>query len=295
MQIDVRPGVEDAPLRTLLDREFDGTPGIFDEFPTLMGEANRGRRLIAESDGALVAHAAWRPFTLRSGARRIPAAGIGLVTTHLIWRGRGLACRLVEACVQDAKNEGALAAVLFAPSRSLYERLGFHPAGTERVTRLRRGCVSAQVRRGGPKDARRLLPLLEAHPAGVERTLQEFEAQLAVPETHLYLYEEEGRTTAYCIEGRGRDLRGVVHEWGGEPQHVARMLETVASEPSGPEWVLSPSFVPAPVEGVHHLGPMAQIRVLRPREIGSDDPSEAFGHGDRPGAVPIYIWGLDSV
>jgi hypothetical protein len=40
---------------------------------------------------------------------------------------------------------------------------------------------------------------------------------------------------------------------------------------------------------------MAQICVLDPSELGSTDASEAFGHGDRSGSLPIYIWGLDSV
>jgi predicted N-acetyltransferase YhbS len=298
MQISIRKGATDSEIRGLLDREFDGTPGLVDEFPLLVGAANRNRSLVAEADGRVVAHAAWRALVLRVGEERLPAAGVGLVTAHRDWRGRGLATQVVEACMTDAWVDGAWIALLFAPSRSLYARLGFMPAGQERVTRSSAPAVSQElpdgVRTGDPKDASRLLPLLERHPVGVERTVNDFETLLRVPDTRLYLLEEGGRVLAYCIEGRGRDLRGVIHEWAGDPPEVSRLLKSVSGRPDGPEWILSPGSLPAPLEGIHHRTPMAQVRILRPADVGTEDPVEAFGDPDRSGRYPIYVWGLDS-
>ena len=113
--------------------------------------------------------------------------------------------------------------------------------------------------------------------------------------THLHVIEEEGRLAAYCIEGRGRDLRGVIHEWAGDPSALARLLGAVTAGPGGPEWILSPGSLNPPLEGTHHFVAMAQIRILDPAKLGTDDPVEAFGDPDHAGRIPIYVWGLDSV
>lgn len=295
MDVEMRKGGTDSSLRELLDREFDGTPGLMEEFPILVGPENRARRFVMEQNGRTVAHTAWRSLVLRSGPLRLPAAGIGLVTTHRDWRGRGLATRLVEECVQDARSQGACLALLFAPPRALYSRLGFRPAGQERMTRPNSGAASVAFRRGNPEDASRLLPLLDAHSVGVDRSVSEFETLLRVPGTHLHVLEEGGRLAAYCIEGRGRDLRGVIHEWAGDPPALTQLLGAVTAEPDGPEWILSPGSSTPPLEGTHHSVAMAQIRILDAPKVGTDDPVEAFGDPDHPGRIPIYVWGLDSV
>jgi hypothetical protein len=136
---------------------------------------------------------------------------------------------------------------------------------------------------------------MERHTVGVDRSVAEFETLLRVPRTFLHVLEEGDRVAGYCVEGRGRDLQGVIHEWGGDPSAVARLIRAVTARPGGPEWVLSPGCLSPPVEGTHHNVPMAQIRILDPSKVGTDDPIEAFGDTQSPGRIPIYIWGLDSV
>ncbi len=295
--ISVDRSISDAGLRGFLDVEFDGRPGLIEEFPLLVGPSNRHRCLVIREGPEIVAHAAWRPLILRSRAGSIPAAGIGLVTTRGDRRDRGLASLAVDACLREAETAGVWMAILFAPARSIYARLGFVPAGRERITRVhpRREVTPGRAPvRGGPKDAYRLRPLLDRHPVGVERTAEEFESLLGVPDTTLHLLEEGDDPVAYCVAGRGRDLQGVIHEWAGDPEPVARLLNKVIASQDAPRSILSPASLPAPVPGVHHEGPMAQVRIVRPEELGTDDPVEAFGSRDHEARVPIYVWGLDS-
>ena len=287
----------DAVLRGFLDVEFDGRPGLVEEFPLLVGSDNRHRCLVLREGGEMVAHAAWRPLVLRSRAGSIPAAGIGLVTTRRDRRDRGLASLAVDACIREAEAAGVWMAMLFAPARSLYARLGFVPAGRERITRVHPHRDTTPGRppiQGGAKDAVRLQPLLDRHPVGVERTAEEFESLLRVPQTTLYILEEGDGPQAYCVAGRGRDLQGVIHEWAGEPEALARLLQRVIAPHGGPRSILSPASLPPPLPGLHHEGPMAQVRIVRPRALGTDDPVEAFGDRDRDPRFPIYVWGLDS-
>ena len=296
-RISVERSISDAELRRFLDVEFDGRPGLIEEFPLLAGSSNVHRCFVIREGPEIVAHAAWRPLVLRSRSNSIPAAGIGLVTTRRDRRDRGLASLAVEACLREAEAAGVWMEMLFAPARSLYARLGFVPAGRERITRVHPGREATPGPvpvRGGPKDAYRLKPLLDRHPVGVERTAEEFESLLGVPDTTLHLLEEGDAPVAYCVAGRGRDLQGVIHEWAGDPEPVARLLNKVIASQDAPRSILSPAELPAPVSGVHHEGPMAQVRIVRPHALGTNDPAVAFGGRSRDARYPIYVWGLDS-
>jgi hypothetical protein len=204
----------------------------------------------------------------------------------------------VQQCLQDARSEGAEVALLFAPERALYRRLGFVPAGTERMTLIESESPAppgGKVRAGDARDVLDLLGMLAQHALRVERSLEEFEALLGIPGVHVYVLERQGRPAAYCVEGKGRDLRGVIHEWGGVGSDVRELLKTVAEGLPGATYVLSPGAGPPPVEGRSITQTFAQIRVLRPERFGGQDPVHIFGDPKTPSRLPIYMWGLDSV
>ena len=286
-----------AALVSFLDLEFDGSPGIAHEFPLLVGERNRGRSFVLREREAIVSHAAWRPLELIAGGRRISAAGIGLVTTAAGRRGRGLAAELIGACLEAAAGEGAELALLFGTPSALYARAGFVLAGRERVLRVEPGpdATRAGIRRGQPQDAALLLPLLEEHPLRVSRGLEEFQTQLGLPNTELYVLEQGDSVAAYCVLGKGRDLGGVIHEWAGAAQPLASLIHSVASRRGEPLWVIGPEALAAPLKAPGGLGGLAMFRVLRPESLGSEDPVELFGDAETPARLPIYVWGLDSV
>ncbi len=305
----VAGNLELEPLRVLLDRHFDGAAGLVEEFPLLIESAVSSGRGFAWRDptGNYVAHAAWRPVELVSRETRLSAAGIGLVTTHSEYRERGLASALVEGCVQQAREQGAELALLFSAPRRLYARLGFVEAGSERI-RLFRGVGSGaklptgvSVRNGGIDDAGALLELLRSHPLRVERSLSDLRRLLAIPHTHVHVAERENAVVAYCIEGKGRDLRGVVHEWAGETAALEGALETACAAYGEPLWVLSPASEPAPFVArgrdpdEDRVGSFVLARSLVSK--GRLDPEDS-----RSLAVPslaelpdFYVWGLDSV
>jgi hypothetical protein len=100
---------------------------------------------------------------------------------------------------------------------------------------------------------------------------------------------------AYCVEGKGRDLGGVVHEWAGEPEHVRALVSGVSAGAEQPLWLLSPASAEPPLDGDHMLGALALFRVLRPQSFGTGDAAELLGDELRPARLPLYLWGLDSV
>ena len=62
--------MEDSDLGVFLGLEFDGTPGLMEEFPLLIGVSNRQRRFVIHERGQIVAHAAWRPLELHAETDR---------------------------------------------------------------------------------------------------------------------------------------------------------------------------------------------------------------------------------
>jgi len=323
-------------LARLLDEHFDGRPGLMQEFPLLIRESLAGRGFVwAQPELGYVAHAAWKPLELVADERRVLAAGIGLVTTHEAFRGCGLATDLVQACLDQARDEGLCWALLFSAPRSLYSRLGFVSAGLERITLLEgspptpvvsEGVVSEGVapdrvapdgvprdrvasgegtprsRRAGLSDVPRLLELLERHRLRVRRSLDEFEALVAIPCTRVFVAEQAGVVEAYCVEGKGRDLRGYVHEWAGSPELLPALFEHVREQCGGSLRILSPESEPPPVRGqVLHSGGFVLARSLTaesPRESpGCDSRSAADVQIDatKPLDLDFYVWGLDSI
>jgi predicted N-acetyltransferase YhbS len=293
-----RAAPEPVALARFLDRAFGGSPGIASEFPTLTAVDNRERSWVLETRLGIAAHAAWRPVVLRSDSRRIRVAGIGLVATDPGQRGRGFAARLVEHCIACARREGAELAFLFGEHTALYARLGFARAGRERITRIAPDPAlkpDDRIRAGGPLDAARLLPLLERQPLGVERSASDFGRMLGVARTALWVLEGPAGPLAYCVEGRGRDLHGVVHEWAGAPEAVSALLRGVTAAAGEPLWVLSPESLAPPVAGEHVLGALALFRVLEASALGTSDARELLGDPRRPARLPVYVWGLDSL
>lgn len=242
-------------------------------------------------EGRIVAHAAWRPLWLRSGSRRLLAAGIGLVTTDPAWRGQGRATRLVAACVAAAAQAGCEVALLFAERRELYARLGFRPVGREWRTRFVRACAPGHpgVRELRAPDPAALLALLETQPLRVERDAREQALLLAIPGARVFALERDGDLRAYCVVGKGRDLVGVVHEWAGAPDAVRALVESVAAR-EGPLCLLSPGWSEPPVAGESESVALAQGLALG----GGPSARERLGDPETPALFPTYVWGLDS-
>jgi hypothetical protein len=149
------------------------------------------------------------------------------------------------------------------------------------------------IRRAASADAPALLGLLESQPLRAERSAEAFRTLLAIPQTFTYLLERDGRAVAYCCAGKGRDLQGIVHEWAGEPDALAALLAEV-SQQLPIQGILAPAGAPAPLRGQSELASFCLARVLRPESVGTPDPVELIGAGERVGRLETYIWGLDS-
>ena len=260
------------------------------EYPLVFDEDGPGELYaLLEGDRVLSACAAIKRELVHPGGRTL-AGFIGSVSTHPDARGRGLATRLLGE-VEDALSErGCEHALLWADDPDFYARRGYSLDGAETdflVDRVPRELLEPgqSVRPLEAGDAARVHELYTWHGARVERSLLETRRLLACPRMRVLVATRAGEIEAYVCFGRGADLGGVAHEWGGAPEGVLACL-AVLLERSETLFVMAPG----------DSGPMGELldscgAIRAEGRLGMAKP---LGHQE---ALPkgVFIWGLDSI
>src|SRR5690606_10398019 len=86
--------------------------------------------------------------------------------------------------------------------------------------------------------------LQAAHPARIERPRGALARLADMPGCTTRVARRAGRPVAFACAGRGFDLRGVVHEWGGDPEGVLACREALARA-GATRWHAGPVDAPA--------------------------------------------------
>ncbi|HRK02601.1 MAG TPA: hypothetical protein PLH57_08035, partial [Oligoflexia bacterium] len=106
--------------------------------------------------------------------------------------------------------------------------------------------------------------------------------------TRLQWLNEQGEATAYLAYNRGKDLKGVVHEWGGEGNALTKLAAVAASKNSDLTWLTHPGLAD-PIMGLAEnrtsLKPLMQshLALFKPLTSRVIDYSK------------FWFWGLDSL
>lgn len=220
------------PAEALMDRVLRGGASIAREYPLLFDQRFDGRLValheedeIASTCGILV-----REFV--AGDARIKGGLIGSVATAETRRGRGFATRLLIEAEARLQLEGCGFVVLWANDAEFYLKRGYGPIGREidlvLPVELLRGLETADgVREMQPDDAADVHALYAANAERVERSADETAALLDCPEMHKLVIERDGAVVAYACLGRGGDLAGTIHEWGGADADVLALVRAI--------------------------------------------------------------------
>ena len=232
----------------------------------------------------IVSHALLTRVAVRAGGRRSALGMIGLVYTEPAFRRRGLAARCIEGAARRLAARGARLAALWSDRRDFYARLGFLPAGRERMLRIDAPRLAAAAGAGGlagrvaapfPADWPALEALYAARPSRVERPPGTLRSLAAAPNTRIWVCRSRGAPIAYAACGRGRDFGGVVHEWAGATPGVLACL-AAAVDRSGPLLLMAgPEDEPLPAAlraagAPETRGCFALVRLLDPLALWRD-------------------------
>ncbi len=290
----------------LLDLCFSVPRGqrFFDDFPVWDPKLKVGsvfRAGIFEKE-KLISSAAVRLAELKTGWGNIPlnVAIIGAVVTHPDWRGKGLASRAVSLVLQWAREHHASLALLWSSEHSFYQKFGFELCGRQVQLPLVEISSATQteikIHQGWNH---RLFELFQKRPEGLVLKNEDriwFESHKNVS---WFYTGSPNYPEAYVALGRGIDLSGVIHEWGGNPIQVMAIFHYIKNNNKDISILGSPEhfrkwgicFKPQQIE------PLCMLKILDERVLtkliwGSEQLKQEMKSGLFP--LPLWIWGLDA-
>ena len=267
-------------------------PGAFygaqHTWPQLYRSDGDGRFCALFDGDRLISHCAFRIARAHTdrGPRRV--AMLGSVATDPEFRGQGFAQRVVRASLDACKQLGASFALLWAEEQGLYARCGFRPGADETCCVVESNGTELAgdvVREATIRDHARLCALHEQKPLRLERSSRAMSALLTTPGLSTYVLERDGAVIAYACTGKGADLHGWWHEFGGSDQDVAALLPRALDLAGQPQAiVIVPPYRNALVR---ELGPacIEVATVAGPMVAALTDEV----------AAAVFVDGLDSV
>ena len=301
---------------------------VAEDLPLLFQESGRTTRRLLLSRGRPAAHAAACEIEVETPGGCVRGAIIGAVATDPAFRRCGLGSRVIETLVEDLKARGIPLAILWADVPAFYERLGFVLAGRESIFICPRVSWHAPRRTTArPANLQDLPAIRDLHGREVCRVRRDertWRILFELPRTEFYVIECGNRIIAYGVVGKGHDLGGCLHEWGGEevllPVLVSGIFELRLERElyvMSPPWKRQAARAMAFHRVAPHAGALAMLKVLdrdallrslgleQLRDLPDDHDAfvrRVFGCPTQPDAprkaalpVPFYLFGLDSM
>ena len=316
-------------LGRLLDQVFAVPAGMhfLEDFPVWDGRVGPGPEQVLRAGAfkgeQLVSSACVRLARLKTAAGNSLAVGIvGGVATDPQFRGRGLASAVVSLGVRWAEERGAALMLLWGSEHSLYRKQGFEPCGSQvrlPLSSFNFDSAAEQVQEGWRPS---LFPQIKSREGGLLLEDRDQSWYSAHRNVRWFWIGDPQRPAAYAALGRGIDLSGMVHEWGGDRLGLMKIfghikgLEPQATLLGGPSVLKKYGFVydESPSECLC-LAKVSKPEVvfeafvpgerldqyLEPQWLATLSPPELsrlfFGPLETPilpFPLPLWVWGLDA-
>ncbi len=201
---------------------------MLDEYPTSLARSQAHNMRVIIEDGNVIAHAVFKPIILKTPMGVFKVAAIGSVVTADDYRNQGHSTRIIESCLHAARQADCDFAILWTDLFDFYRRLGFELAGGEVSIAIDRDVSTSTAFTFNDSNrvaADAILRVFNQHSVASHRTLEDVRAMLAIPNTRVSTaWDQTGKLVAYAVEGKGADLDGYIHEWGGSNEALLSLL-----------------------------------------------------------------------
>ena len=277
-------------LQTSL-RQSDFPFSIEDEYPIVLDpsydSADYSFGLI--KDNLIISHANLWP---RETTNSVKVGLIGNVATHPDFQRAGHMKALLEQIESLAKKEGLHATLLWSDLTKFYHKLGYQSAGQE-VRYYFEGPSPSQKINFSPLNNptnNQISQIISLRPETItlKRTRNEFKKLLTIPST-LLMVDDPNRIKAFFILGKGADLVGVVHEWGGRPEDIISGIRFIQDNS---DFTYNILLCPQNICGHYHK---EFSRHAYKKENHSMALGKPLAEGGNHIVKELYIWGLDSI
>lgn len=208
---------------------------IANEYPTALSPANLGNIRIIKEGNQIVSHAVLKPLIIKSPTIIFKVGAIGSVVTDSNYRGQGLSTRILQECLTEAKKQDCDIAMLWTNLYDFYRKMNFELAGFEESVVIEQDFTvpmhDLKFVKGTKVSPEAIYKLYSQHTVASVRSAEDIRKFLAIPNTTLYTaWDKNNQLVAYAVEGKGADLTGYIHEWGGNVSKVLALLSWIRKE-----------------------------------------------------------------
>jgi len=217
---------------------------IAEEYPMALSTQNLHNIRIIEEKGQILSHAVLKPTIVKTNIGVFKVGALGSVVTDEKYRNQGLSQKTLEDCLGLAREQGCDFAILWTNLFEFYRKFGFELAGTEISFIVDREIAVPQGNyrflMGTQLDPEALLRLYSQHTVSSIRTFDEVKRYLKIPNSNVYTaWGPDGQMAAYIVEGKGMDLQGYVHEWGGSMAALLPLVNfALRDQKRGLTWII---------------------------------------------------------
>lgn len=215
------------------------------EYPTAFSSNNLHNMRIIADEGHVLSHAVLKPLIIKSPHVIFKVGAIGSVVTDDQHRGQGLSTQILEDCLNSAADQSCDIAILWTDLFDFYRRMGFELAGSEVSFVIEENFDVPPVNLRFSTDSKvspdAIYRLYASHTVNSVRTIEETRKFLSIPQTKVYTaWESNGQLAAYAIEGKGVDLGGYIHEWGGSVSKLMALFSFIRAQKNQPYTIICP-------------------------------------------------------
>jgi GNAT superfamily N-acetyltransferase len=249
---------------------------IADEYPLAINDGNLNNVRVIRDDKTFLSAAVMKPLVIKSPVGIFKVAAIGSVVTNPEHRNQGLSRQVLEDCIEAARRHGCDFAILWTDLFDFYRKLGFELAGSEVSLTIPETFKCADV--PGMKfmntnkiDPEALLRLYSQHTTGSVRTVDEVRRLLQIPNSRVFTaWDQHNKLCAYAVEGKGADLEGYIHEWGGGVSKLMPLLKYALQQRKRPLTLIAPAHSANLIRQLResgaqeHTGVLGMIKLLNP-------------------------------
>lgn len=215
------------------DREWS----VMQEYPLAFDPKNQHNVRIITDNNEIVSHAVLKPTILKTPYAVFNAGMIGSVMTDPRFRNQGLSASLIENCLAQAQAMSCDFAILWTDLFDFYRKFGFELAGTEISLIINQNFTPVKRRsdlkfiQGKQIDPNAILRLYNLHSTTAVRTAEDIKKFLQIPNSRIYTaWNINNQMEAYAIEGKGVDLQGYIHEWGGNTSALLELFKHIQEQ-----------------------------------------------------------------
>ncbi len=254
---------------------------IVSEYPTALSQVNLNNIRIIKDNGEVLSHAVLKPLIVKTPVAVFKAGAIGSVVTNSSYRSQGLSKQIIDECLDEAQKQDCDFAILWTNLYDFYRKFGFELTGNE-ISIIVENELSLPApsnlifREGSNVDPAAIYKLYSRHTVCTVRTVEDIRNFLKIPNARIYTaWDSQGALAAYAIEGKGVDLDGYIHEWGGGVSEVVQLTQHIYKTQQRPITLIAPIHSVSLIEKFRsfgcmiHEGHLGMIKILKTEALFS--------------------------